>query len=100
MTRAVGPVGGKARFVALWSKNWYRFLSFFVPFVFDLAIGSLIFLALLWFQWLFGLGAAVGLKRDYIEGFAAVHYWCNYAVFVMLGLDFILRVLLQMFRGE
>ena len=87
-------------FAELWSKHWYRFISFLIPFAFDVAIASVIFLVLLWFHWLFKVGAAAGLKREYIEGYEAAHYWMNYALFVMMGLDFFARVLIRVFRSE
>jgi hypothetical protein len=70
------------------------------PFLFDVAIGSLIFVALLWFHWLFKLGALVGLRADYIDGFEKVHYWMNYALFCAMAFDFLARVLVKVFRGD
>ncbi len=69
MTRPSTPRKESRGFRELWAEQWFKFVSFLVPFLFDVAIGSLIFVALLWFHWLFKLGALVGLRADYIDGF-------------------------------
>ena len=96
----VAHLNDDRRFQVLWWKNWHRFLSFLVPFVFDVAMGSLIFAVLLWFHWLFKVGAAAGLKPEYVEGYEVAHYWINYALFVVMGLDFVIRVVARIFRSE
>ena len=71
------PRDGYQGFRALLLENWQKFISFLVPFAFDLAIGSLIFMVLLWFHWLCELGVAAGVRREYIAGYETVHVLMN-----------------------
>jgi hypothetical protein len=75
-------------------------MSFAVPFLTDAAIASLIFVALLWFGWLLGLGRALGIKQDQLDALDLAHFWINYGIFVGVGLSFLLRVLKMIFRGD
>ncbi len=78
----------------------WRFTSFAIPFLTDVAIGSLIFVALLWFAWLLGLGKAVGLKQEQVEALELAHFWINYGIYIGVGLSFLFRTLKPLFRGD
>ena len=84
----------------LFQDGLWALASFVVPFAVDAAIGSFIFLGLLWFAWLIGLGRALGIPEDRLDAFHTAHFWINYGVFVGIGLSFGLRVLRRLFRGE
>jgi hypothetical protein len=82
----------------LLDAGWKRFSAFFVGVLVDTAMGTVLFLGLLWFDWLFGLGKAVGIKQDFVDAFISVHFWADYGVFAAIGLSFFLRVLRAVFR--
>jgi hypothetical protein len=81
-------------------REWRRFISFIVPFLFDLAIGSAIVLALMWFSWLLGIGRALGLKQDQVEAIDTAHFWLSYGLYWAIGISFLLRVVKGIFRGD
>jgi hypothetical protein len=84
----------------LFQDAGWRFMSFAVPFVTDAALASLIFVGLLWFGWLIGLGRALGLRQEQLDAFDLAHFWINYGVFVGVGLSFLWRVVKAIFRGD
>jgi len=55
---------------------------------------------MVWFAWLFGLGKALGLKPENIEALETAHFWINYGLFVGLGVSFLWRAIVAVFRGE
>ena len=84
----------------LFQNAFWRLLSFSVPFIVDTAIGSLIFVALIWFAWLLGLGRAVGVKQEQLDTIELAHFWISYGVFVGVGLSFLLRIVKMIFKGD
>ena len=80
---------------ALWGLS-----AFIVPFAVDTAIGSAIFVGLLWFAWLLGVGKTVGLPQEHLDALQLLHFWLNYGMLTGVGLSFMLRLLRRLFRGE
>ncbi len=66
--------------------------NFVVPFLIDTAIGSVLFVGLLWFSWLLGLGKSFGIDEAHLKAFDAAHFWLNYGLFCGLGISFLVRV--------
>jgi hypothetical protein len=92
---------GERSYKRLFEEAGWRFVSFAVPFITDVAIAAFIFVTLLGFGWLLGLGRALGLiRQEQLEALALAHFWINYGVFVGVGLSFLVRVLKAIFRGD
>ena len=82
----------------LLSNATWKFASFVVPFLCDTAICSVIFLVLLYFVWLLRLGRTFGVRQDQVEAIELLHFWLNYGVYFAIGVSFLWRVLVGIFR--
>jgi hypothetical protein len=77
----------------------WKFASFIVPFLCDTAICSVIFIVLLYFVWLLRLGRAFGLRQEQSDAIELLHFWLGYGVYAAVGISFLWRVLLGIFRN-
>jgi hypothetical protein len=74
---------------------------FFIDFWFDLLRGTVIFGAFLLFAWIFGLARAAGfVNRDHLDAFEIGHFWLNYGLYICIGVCFLCRTIMAMYRGE
>jgi len=71
---------------------------FLAGFLVDAAIGSLIFVSLIWFAWLIGVARAAGVKPEHLEVFGETHFWLNYGLFVIIALALGTRAIKGIFR--
>jgi len=79
-------------------KEWRIFVDFAVPLLFDLLKGLLIFCTLLVFAWVLQLGHRFGLEPDYLNAFGKAHFWLSFSALVILGITFLARLLVSVFR--
>jgi len=91
------PVSIKERF----ARKWGGFAAFFIDYVFDLAVGLLVFAGFLLFAWICGLARAMGVvSQEHLVAYERAHFWLNYALYVIMGLMFLFRAVTQLFRGD
>jgi hypothetical protein len=82
------------------AAGWLSFVSFVIPLFFDTLIGLSLFGVLLLFSWVFSLGRASGhVPKEYLHAYETIHAYGNLAIFTVMGLDYLVRVLRRIFRG-
>jgi hypothetical protein len=75
-------------------KHWTAFLVFLIEFGFDALKGLAIFTVFLLFAWVIGIARAYGVgSEEHFKAYELAHFWLNYALYVSMGLAFLLRVL-------
>jgi len=77
----------------IFRHSWNEFTAFVIPFLFDLAKGGIILLALFLISWLLHLGKLFGLDDAYLQAFERLHFWANYATYLVISLDFLVRLI-------
>ena len=66
----------------------------------DLLKGLMVLAGLVVFQgFLLGM-KMMGYGLDKVSNLEAVHYWASYATIVVLSFDFLIKLLLSIFRSE
>ena len=85
-------------YLTLFLEGFWHFYSFLIAVAFDSPIAMVVFCFLLLFGLLLNVGKAYGISEDHISAFDAAHFWLNYAVFLIIGISFIWRLLCKLFR--
>jgi hypothetical protein len=85
-----------------WLAQFYsRKLSWFVEsYLADLLKGLMVLAGLMIFEgFLFGM-RVMGYSAEKLSNLENVHYWASYATIGVLSLDFVIKLVLSIFRNE
>lgn len=82
----------------LFSNSVWRLASFLAGFLVDVTIAACVFTALILFSWLVGVGRARGIRETDLVLFETTHTWCNFGIFVLIGMATIVRAAKDTFR--
>jgi hypothetical protein len=98
---ATAPPNEQPTIKEIFLREGYHFLSFLIPFLFDTAIGLVVFGVFLLFSWLITFAReGGGAKQSFLDAYEFVHGWLNIGLFSMLGFRFLLRIVRGNFRRK
>lgn len=78
--------------------EWNDFLAFVLSFFFDALKTGVVFFGLLLFEMLFDIGRFLHIPEHYVVAFARIHFWLSVGLYVIVGIDFLLKLVLDIFR--
>lgn len=83
---------------SLWKNECKGFLAFVLSFLFDTAKAAIVFFGLLLFEVLFDFGRFLHIPETYVVAFGRVHFWLSLGLYVIVGLDFLVKLALDISR--
>jgi hypothetical protein len=82
----------------LLKDEWNDLLAFVFSFFFDALKTGLVFFGLLLFEMLFDVGRYLHIPEHYVVAFARIHFWLSVGLYIIVGVDFLLKLVLDIFR--
>jgi hypothetical protein len=82
----------------LLKDEWNDLLAFVLTFFFDTVKTAIVFFGLLLFELLFDVGRYLHIPERYVAAFGRIHFWLSVGLYIIVGLDFLMKLVLDIFR--